>query len=338
MPSPHTCNSSSNKSNHAARFAVAPVAAWLTSSVLIFFTLTAQAENSGFDCAAAMVGSAEQQQQLAAELLDASWDTAKLVCATNALSALADSRANDYAAYLSALQANARYMYYLDRIILFELGYLIDWYVVEVPKEKKLNEPMIAMIAARERQERTLQQARAAGFDTGELKYFESLIIGPNAAALPLLQATVAEDPQSLRGAAHALMAETHYALPDIAGGDLRLAIETMRAARQRDPDNPLYARLLAGYLLDTAEDGEARSILHEILTMQADTDGLQLRADQLQAASDLATRIGDAELGQQLSAQREKMFEDYPYLQKRSVVSAMGHFGDKDPMKDPGH
>jgi hypothetical protein len=26
-----------------------------------------------------------------------------------------------------------------------------------------------------------------------------------------------------------------------------------------------------------------------------------------------------------------------YPTLQKRSVVSAMGHFGDKDPVEDPG-
>ena len=76
---------------------------------------------------------------------------------------------------------------------------------------------------------------------------------------------------------------------------------------------------------------------LQHILAVQADAGGLQLRADQLQAASDLATRIEDAGLAQQLAAQREKMFEDYPYLQKRSVVSAMGHFGDKDPMEDPG-
>jgi tetratricopeptide (TPR) repeat protein len=309
----------------------------LATGIVTFFTLTAQAENSGFDCAAAMAGTAEQQQQVAAELLNASYDTTKLACAANAISAFADGRDSDYAARLLALQANARYMYYLDRIIVFELGYLIDWYVVEVPKEKKLNEPMIAMIAARERQLRTLQQARAAGFDTAELKFFESLIIGPNAEALPLLQAAVAEDPQSLHGAAHALMAETYYALPDIAGGDLDLAIDMMRAALQRDPDNPLYARLLAGYLLDTAQDGEARSILNQILQMQADAGGLQLRADQLQAASDLATRVGDAVLAQQLSAQREEMYEDYPYLQKRSVVSAMGHFGDKDPMEDPG-
>jgi hypothetical protein len=306
-------------------------------SLLGFFASMAQAENSAFDCAAAMAGSPEQQQQVAAELLNASYDTAKLACAANALSALAGSRASDYAAHLSALQANARYMYYLDRIILFELGYLIDWYVVEVPKEKKLNEPMIAMIAARERQERTLREARSAGFDTAEVKFFESLIIGPNAKALPLLQAVVAEDPPSLHGAAHALLAETYYALPDIAGGDLDLAVDVMRAARHRDETNPLYARLLAGYLLDTAQVDEARSILQHILAMQADAGGLQLRADQLQAASDLATRIGDAGLAQQLAAQREQLFEDYPYLQRRSVVSAMGHFGDKDPMEDPG-
>ena len=326
MPSLRTCTSPNDKVIKSAR---------LASCIAACFLLTAHAENSGFDCAAAMVGSAEQQQQAAAALLNDSYDTAKLECAAKTIIAWADSHVTDYGAQFAALQANARYIYYLDRIVLYELGYLIDWYVVEVPKEKKLNEPMRALIAAQTEQQRILQQARQAGFDTAELNYYESLGIGPNAKALPLLQSVVAEDPPSLRGAAHALLAETYYALPDIAGGDLDQAIGLMRTAWQRAPDNPLYARLLAGYLLDKGQAEEARAILAQIPAMDAGPGGLQLQADQLRAASDLAERIGDANLARQLSSRRESMLAAHPHLQKRGVVSAMGHFGDKDPMEN---
>jgi len=146
----------------------------------------------------------------------------------------------------------------------------------------------------------------------------------------------VAEDPPSLHGAAHALLAETYYALPDIAGGDLDQAIGLMRTAWQQAPDNPLYARLLAGYLVDQGQVEEARAILAQIPDMEAGPGGLQLQADQLRAAGDLAKRIGDADLAQHLSSRRANMLAAHPYLQRRGVVSAMGHFGDKDPMENP--
>jgi len=302
----------------------------------------AWADDAGFDCAAATAGSAQQQRQAAAELLNESWDTSRLACAAQVLIAIADVTVGGYDAHLSALQANAQYIYYLDRIILYELGYLIVWYNTDVPKEKMRNQPMIALIDAQQEQQRILQQARDAGFDNAELNYFESLSIGANAQALPLLKEVVVADPQSLHGAAHAMLAETYYALPDIIGGDLDLAIAMMREAWERGPDNPRYPRLLAAYLLDKAQFDEARSILSQLLLMVAEvekteTGGLQLLTDQLRVAVDLAERMGDPELAQQLAKQRTTMLASHPYLQKRTVVSAMGHFGDIDPMKDPG-
>lgn len=309
------------------------------SAVLVLSS--AQADAAAFDCSVATAGSAEQQRQTAAELLKDSWDTSRLACAAQVMIAIADDTISDYGVQLSALQANAQYIYYLDRIILYELGYLIIWYNTDVPKEKMRNEPMLALIAAQEEQQRILRQARDAGFDQAELNYFESLSIGANAQALPLLKGVVAADPQSLHGAAHALLAETYYAMPDIIGGDLDLAIAMMREAWERAPDNPRYPRLLATYLLDKARVDEARLILGQLLLMaapaeQAKTGGLQLLADQLRVAVDLAQRMGNKDLAQQLSDQRNTMLEAHPYLQKRTVVSAMGHFGDIDPMKDP--
>jgi hypothetical protein len=55
-----------------------------------------------------------------------------------------------------------------------------------------------------------------------------------------------------------------------------------------------------------------------------------------LRAASDLAKRIDEADLAQQLSDTRAALLQAHPYLQRRTVVSAMGHFGDKDPMENP--
>jgi hypothetical protein len=79
----------------------------------------------------------------------------------------------------------------------------------------------------------------------------------------------------------------------------------------------------------------EAGSLLKKLLSMKSGMAGWQLQADQLRAAADLAERLGELELSQQLTLKRNGMLESHPYLQARTVVSAMGHFGDNDPMSD---
>lgn len=301
------------------------------------YTVSALAEEAaGFNCESATSGSAAERKQAALELLSHTYDTSKLECGTKVMTSIADDQTADYDAQLAALQANATYMYYLDRIVLYELGYLISWYVTEVPMETKLNAPMIALMAAREEHVRILKQARDAGFDTAELDYYEGLSLGPVAKALPVLKDVVAKDPKNLNGAAHALLAEIYYILPDLVGGDLDLAITSMQAATERAPGNPRYARLLAGYLLDVDKTDEATAILKRIMSMEPEMAGWQLQSDQLRIAAGLAERIGDQGLAKQLTKQREVMLKAHPMLQTRTVVSAMGHFGDKDPMADP--
>ena len=178
-----------------------------------------QADDGTFSCAAALTGSDQQKRQAASDLLNHTYDTSKLACGTQIRTMFADDNSGDYDLQLSALQANALNIYYLDRIVLYDLGYLISWYVTEVPQEIKQNAPMIALMAAQKEQMRIVQQARDAGLDSVELDYYESRVIGPNAKSLPLLKGAVAKDPQSLHGAAHALLAETYYTLPDLVGG-----------------------------------------------------------------------------------------------------------------------
>ena len=196
--------------------------------------IAAQPEDEVFNCAATTTGNDQQKRQAADELLNHTYDTSRLECGADIMITFADANPGNYDAQLSALQANALYTYYVDRIVLYELGYLISWYVTEVPEETKQNGPMIALLAAREEQMRLLQQARDAGLNTTELDYYEARAIGPHANALPLLKGTVAEDPQGLHGAAHALLAETYYTLPDIVGGDLDLAVRQRECGGNR--------------------------------------------------------------------------------------------------------
>jgi len=81
-----------------------------------------QQEDGTFNCAAATIGSDQQKQQTAAELLNHTYDTSKLACGAQVMIAFADTNTGDYDLLLSALQANALYIYYLDRIVLYDLG------------------------------------------------------------------------------------------------------------------------------------------------------------------------------------------------------------------------
>ena len=52
--------------------------------------------------------------------------------------------------------------------------------------------------------------------------------------------------------------------------------------------------------------------------------------------AADMAERIGETGMADQLDQRRDGMLEQHAFLQTRSVVSAMGHFGTNNPMTVP--
>ena len=277
----------------------------------------------------------EPDAAAAAKLMQAPWNTEGLACGASTYVAIANQGPADTQLQFAALRANERYMYYLDRIILYELGYLINWYVDDVPEEKKLNAPMRALIAAQEEQGKLIQHLRSQSIESPELDYFEAQTRGVSAQALPLLQAAVIGDPPLLAGAAHAMLAETYYALPDVLGGDLGRAITMMQAARERAPDNPRFSRILAGYLLDEGKPDKAASLLRALMALKPAEPELQLYADQLRSAAEMAKRLNDMPLSEELATQREQMLKQHPYLQTRKVVSAMGHFGSNDPLEE---
>ncbi len=309
------------------------------SSTAVLTTLllssVAIAQASEFHCTSATTGSIGEKFQAATQLLSESWDTSKLGCGAKTLVSIADQQSENLDFQLAALRANARLIYYLDRIVLYELGYLIVSYTTDVPKEKMINQPMIDLTAAQKEQVRLLKRAVEMGVENPEIHYFEALTIGPTTEAKPILEGVVKTDPPALDGAAHAMLGEILYAMPDIAGGDLDKAIEMMRVARQRAPDNPLYARMLAAWLLDIGENGESQSILASLLELEPATGDLQLTADQLRVAGDIAGRIPDDALVQQLYDRRSAVFKAHPYLQQRTVVVALGHFGDINPLEE---
>ncbi|WP_154647561.1 tetratricopeptide repeat protein [Luminiphilus syltensis] len=306
---------------------------------LFVFPVSSQAVDAGsdsaFDCAAVNEENPDTSEQLANQLLQQTWDIDRLRCGAELLIGVADERAEDPAAQLNALNANAHYAYYLDRIILYDLGHLIVWYVDDVPSEQLVSEPMQALQRSRVQQRQLLERARTTHPNRVELDYYDALLIGAQAPALTLLKPVVSEDPQRLRGAAHALLARTYYDLPDILGGGLAKAIDAMQAALERDPLDARYLRLLAGYRLDDGDRQTARELLLQLANLDVETAGLQLKADQLRAGADLAMRMGDNALQTRLANTRARLLEDHPKLLSRKVVSAMGHFGTNDPRAD---
>ncbi|MEH6609683.1 MAG: hypothetical protein V7696_09960 [Halioglobus sp.] len=304
---------------------------WALRSIILLLALAtnfALADSRVFACPA----DTTFDMATAEILLQKPWDTEALACGAQLYIADADKSPDDIAAQLAAVRANERYMYYLDKIVLYELGYLINWYVDDVPEEKKLNAPMHAMILAQQEQLRLVRHMRDENRPSPELDYFEAQTLGVSAQAQPLLLKAVAADPHDLAGAAHAQLSETYYTLPDILGGDLNKAVSMMQAAGKRSPENPRYIRILSGYLSELDRDEQAISKLRSLLELTPTQSELQLYTDQLRSASELAKRMDESQLASQLNGTRQDLLDEHPYLQNRKVVSAMGHFGSNDP------
>ncbi|MFT6286666.1 MAG: hypothetical protein ACJA09_001416 [Alcanivorax sp.] len=304
---------------------------WALKSTILLLTLATNltlADSRVFACPADTIF----DLATAEILLQKPWDTEGLACGAQLYIAVADKSPDDTAAQHAALRTNERYMYYLDKIVLYELGYLINWYVDDVAEETKLNAPMRAMISAQQNQLRLVQRMRDQKRGSPELDYFEAQTEGVSAQAQPLLLKVVAADPRDLAGAAHAQLAETYYTLPDILGGDLNKAVSMMQAAGERAPENPRYIRILSGYLSELDRDEQAISVLQDLLELTPAQSELQLYTDQLRSASELAKRMDETKLASQLNETRQDLLDEYPYLQNRKVVSAMGHFGTNDP------
>jgi predicted Zn-dependent protease len=102
--------------------------------------------------------------------------------------------------------------------------------------------------------------------------------------------------------------------------------------AYRSTPQNVSLLRYSAYVFVQERDVARAKQRLAEMLKLQPDPANLQLLVDELKSASELATRVGDAALAQQLAAKRDQLFKAHPQLLRR-LGSAANMHGGVDPI-----
>ena len=128
--------------------------------------------------------------------------------------------------------------------------------------------------------------------------------------AIPLLEKATAKEPGALDGNCLLMLGRLYYEVPEFAGGDMDKAAATLnKATKSRRTTSPCW-RYLA-YVRLQANDAEgATQALAQMLKIEPTPLDLQLMADELKNARDLAHRIPAAELETQLTAKRDALLQ----------------------------
>ena len=150
--------------------------------------------------------------------------------------------------------------------------------------------------------------------------------------AIPLLERAVAKEPAALDGNCQLMLGKLYYELPEFAGGDVAKAGTVLAKAHELAPGNASVTRYLAYTRLQEGDPETAKRLLAELLKLDTNAGDLQLTADELKNARDLAHRIPAAELEAQLSAKRDALLATHPELLTRAS-SAVNMHGGVDPI-----
>jgi len=146
------------------------------------------------------------------------------------------------------------------------------------------------------------------------------------------LEKLLTRDPKLLDGIGEMMLGRLYYQLPESAGGEVEKAVVHLRNAHAIAPDNIEIDRWLAESLVATGGRAQALEVLRSMLPLDPEPVQRQQFADELRAASGLATRSGDDELSRDLAAKRDRLLHQYPELQTRQTAAISGH-GGVDPL-----
>ena len=270
----------------------------------------------------------------AIKLSAAQWDKNKLGCAADLWFALAESKTSDPMLNVQALLATTGY---IDHVNLLAS---LDLYGVHQPEwgarihhaaehGKVLEERLAALpvddanVLAARALYRLTWPAKIAGTKTQ---------LAESGAALELFSRAVALDPKALDGNALWLLGRLYYELPEFAGGDPAKGIKLLENAYRNTPQNISLLRYSAYVLIQERDVPRGKQRLAEVLKLQPSPANLQLFADELKGASELAERSGDSSLARQIAVKRDQLLAAHPELLRR-LGSAANMHGGVDPM-----
>jgi tetratricopeptide (TPR) repeat protein len=150
--------------------------------------------------------------------------------------------------------------------------------------------------------------------------------------AIALLEKATAVNPGALDGDALWTLGRLYYDLPAFAGGDSAKGQQLLEEAYRRTPKSVSLLRYCAYVYVQERNPTEAKKRLEAMLTLTAPPAQSQLLVDELKGASELAVRLQDQALAQQLIDKRTVLLEANPQLLRRQRTAANQH-GGVDPI-----
>lgn len=276
----------------------------------------------------------EQFEARVTELSTAVWDKNSLGCAADLMSAAAEGKPTDTTLQLQALLANVAYISHVNLLWDFDLyGIRVPEWSARIQHSIEHAKAIDQRLAAASSNNPDVMSARALYKLTWPVKVTDTkTVMTETRAAQALLETATAKDPAALGGNALWVLARVYFDLPEFAGGDGVKALKLLEQAHAQTPKNIALLRYSAYVHAQDRNPSMARGRLVEILAVEPDPADLQTAADELKNARDLATRLVDASLAQQLTEKRDALLKAYPQLLTRKPTAANMH-GGVDPM-----
>ena len=247
--------------------------------------------------------------ETATKLGMAQWDKNKLGCSADLWFALAQNASAKPMLQVQALLAATAYIDQVNKLASFDL-YSVHQGEWEARIQHAANNGKIVeqRLGALPIDNANVLAARALYRLTWPIKIADAKTqMAESSAAFELLAKAVALDPKALDGNALWLLGRLYYDLPEFAGGDPAKGMALLEDAYRNTPQNVSLLRYSAYVFVQERQLPQAKQRLAEMLKLRPDPANLQLLADELKSASELANRAGDATLAQRLAAKRHR-------------------------------
>lgn len=276
----------------------------------------------------------EQFEARVTELSAAVWDRNSLGCAADLTSAAAAGAPADVALQIQALLANVTYISHVNLLWDFDLyGIRVPEWSARIKHAVEQADAIDQRLSTGPDDDPDLVAARALYKLTWPNKITDTkTVMKETRAALALLEQAVTKDPQALGGNALWILGRVYFDLPEFAGGDAVKAVKLLERAHSQTPNNISLLRYCAYVYAQERNPSMAKQRLSEMLAVATNPTDLQTVADELKNARDLATRLPDPALAQQLTEKRDTLLKAHPQLLARKPTAANMH-GGVDPI-----
>ena len=268
------------------------------------------------------------------ELYPKKYDRNALGCAADLLAAAANAEPQDVALSVQALLVRSEYIDHVNTLWDYDIyGVRQPEWAARLEHAIPPGKEIAGRVATAAPDDATALCARAYFNLVWPFKSADArTALTASRDSIPLLEKAVAAEPGALDGNCLLMLGRLYYELPEFAGGDVAKASTVLARAHELAPKNVSVTRYLAYTRLQEGDAAGATSTLTGLLDVEPSPLDLQLAADELKNARDLAHRIPAADLETRLTAKRDALLAAHPELLTRASTAANMH-GGVDPI-----